>query len=297
MPVPRVRGERPDDPEWRADALAGSRHSRLADELREPLDDHDAERSRALCAEVTRQVLLDFAPALIPLPREERERAQALTAFALTLFDFALQSGLEGERLSQINRWEFNLDLALEGRPPGQPVFVQLARLGATRAWPRPALEELVAVARRRATVPPRTPDAARAARGRLAEALCSALLPEDPDEDVRSLARALFDVRALQSLGEGLRRGEPTGGAGTPEELERSIVEQVSRLRGELADRSGLRALPATYRRSGAYLRRAALGILAAVERRGPKIVDQPPRLGAGARIGALLAALITGR
>lgn len=296
MPVPRVRGERPDDPEWRADALAGSRHSRLADELREPLDDHDAERSRALCAEVTRQVLLDFAPALIPLPREERERAQALTAFALTLFDFALQSGLEGERLSQINRWEFNLDLALEGRPPGQPVFVQLARLGAARPWPRPALEELVAVARRRATVPPRTPDAARAARGRLAEALCSALLPEDPDEDVRSLARALFDVRALQGTGEGLRRA----GASLPAvggEIEEAIAGEVSRLRGALADRRGVRGLPADYRRSGAYLRRAALGILAAVERRGPKIVDQPPRLGAGARIGALLAALITGR
>lgn len=293
MPVERVRGERPDDPEWRADALAGSRHTRLADELREPDEDHDAERARALCAEITRGALLDFAPALIPLPPPERARVQALAAFTLTLFDFALQTGLEGERLAQINRWEFNLELALERRPPGQPVFVQMAHADELRPWRRDGLDALVSVARRRAALPHGDPGVDQAERARLAAAVFTALVGSEPSAAQRELGGALLGVRALQGLGEGLRRGR------VPDDrLAERIRAEAARLRELLAPPGGAAALPEPwpepYRRSGIYLRRAALKILGLVERRGEAIVRQPPRLGALARIATLLQALL---
>ena len=89
VPVERARDEPPEDPSWRADALARSRHSRLLEELRQPVADDDPDRAEALCSEVARHTLLDFAPALILLPATERRRCQVLTAHALTLFDFA----------------------------------------------------------------------------------------------------------------------------------------------------------------------------------------------------------------
>jgi hypothetical protein len=289
MPVERVRGERPDDPEWRADALAGSRHTRLADELREPDEDHDGERARATCAEITRQALPDFVPALIPLAPIERARVQALAAFSLTLFDFALQTGLEGERLAQINRWEFNLELALERRPPGQPVFVQMAHADELRPWPRDGLDALVSAARRRATLPHGDPAVEQAERARLAGALFLALLGTEPNAAQQELAGALLGVCALQGLGERLRRGRVTA-----DHLPERIRAEVARLRGLLSPPGGAPAVPEPYRRSAVYLRRAALRLLTLVEQRGEAIVDQPPRLGALGRIAALLGALI---
>ena len=110
---PEKPQDAPPDGSWRADALARSTHSRLDREVRPPGEDFDEERSLALCAEVARNLLGDFAPALVLLPVFDRERVQTLLAYAFTLFDFARQRGVEGERLSQINRWEFTLETAL----------------------------------------------------------------------------------------------------------------------------------------------------------------------------------------
>jgi hypothetical protein len=146
-----IREQHPEGGTWRADALAASRHRRLADEIPPPLEDFDAERAAALCAEICREWLGDYAPGLALLPPSERRRAQALAAYARTLFDFARQRGLEGERLAQINRWEFTLETALSGQPVGQPVFVAMATCERERPWQREALDEIAAVARRRA--------------------------------------------------------------------------------------------------------------------------------------------------
>ncbi len=186
VPVERVRGEHPDDPTWRADALAGSRHSRLADQLLAPARDLDPERAAAICAEVARHALRDFAPALMLLPPPERRRVQALTAFALTLFDFARQSGLDGERLAQLNRWDFDLEAALDGNPPAQPVFLVMAAEERRAPWNRDGLDDLLRAARHRATV--RRPATAAAAAGE-AEALGGALLrallpPAEPQRE-----------------------------------------------------------------------------------------------------------------
>lgn len=146
------RERHPEDPAWRADALAASRHTRLADEIHRPLDDFDPDRASRLCAEICRELLRDYAPGLIFLDPPSRRRAQALAAYARTLFDFAAQRGLPGERLAQINRWEFALEAALGGEPAGQPIFVALARCERERPWTRDAFDRLGATARRRAT-------------------------------------------------------------------------------------------------------------------------------------------------
>jgi hypothetical protein len=102
--------------------LAASRHSRLTDEVPRPLDDFDVDLAARLCADICRQLLRDYAPGLLLVSRDERLRVQALAAYARTLFDFAAQRGLAGERLAQINRWEFTLESALAGEPIGQLV-------------------------------------------------------------------------------------------------------------------------------------------------------------------------------
>ena len=119
-----------------------SAHSTFRD-LEPPRHDFDPEHARAVCAQIARDALRDFAPALVLLPPATRLRAQALIAYARTLLDFARDRSLEGERLAQINRLEFELEAALDGEPPGQPVFVQLAALERAAPWPRQAFDEL----------------------------------------------------------------------------------------------------------------------------------------------------------
>ena len=113
-----------------------------------PVEDDDPERARRLCAAVTRDLLGELAPSLILLPAVERARVQALTAYSRTLFDFALQAGMHGEKLARINRWEYSLEQALDGDPPGQPVFVAMATTDRDRPWDRDALDTIGAAAR-----------------------------------------------------------------------------------------------------------------------------------------------------
>jgi hypothetical protein len=152
-PVSASNGEdfsrdRPVSSDWRADALAASRHSSFTTDLRMPRNDPDPERARLLCAELCRELLGDYAPALVFLSLEQRRRVQAVVAHTRTLLDFAVEHGFSGERLARINRWEFELEAALAGKPAGQPVFVALSLADAREPWPRPALDELAAVAR-----------------------------------------------------------------------------------------------------------------------------------------------------
>ncbi len=303
VPVERVRDEHPEGDSWRADALAASRHSRLLDELRRPLEDHRPERAAEVCGDVARAVLRDFAPALILLPAAERRRAQALAAYALTLFDFAGQTGLEGERLSQINRWEFELEAALSGRPAGQPVWVLLAEEERRRPWPREALDALGDAAR---SVVVRGRGGGSGAAGHAAaatgKALAAALLGAEAPAAAGGLAAALLRLRRLQDLGEGLRRRRPglpgealpgadRGEALPAETIAKAVAAECARLAPELAAaRTGVPSLPAPYRSAARYLARAAARLLAKTERLGAGVVDSPPSLGALARVGLVL-------
>ncbi|HEX5759604.1 MAG TPA: squalene/phytoene synthase family protein, partial [Thermoanaerobaculia bacterium] len=187
----------------RADALARSRHARL-DTTAAPLADDDPDRAAALCAAVCRAALADFAPALLLLPPAERSRLQALVAYARTLFDFAADPGVEGERLAQINRWQFALESALGGEPAGQPVAVAMAREHARRPWPQEALDGVAAAARQR-VAQPRAATAAEADRRaeRFAAAVGEALLGETLAAEAAAFGGALLRLHALHHLGE----------------------------------------------------------------------------------------------
>ena len=301
-PVDRVSSEPPDGPEWRADAMAQSRHTRLDEVLLEPRVDHDLERAATLCAEVTRRCLGDFAPALMLLPAPDRRRVQALAAFGATLFDFARQSSLDGEKLAQINRWHYDLELTLEGSAPGQPIFVLLAAAHAERPWPEPALDALVGCARRRALR--QRPDSAASAESdalRLAQALSGALLPGSESETTPLLA-ALLRVDRLLALGEDRRRhqaGLPadelpeswsTTAAPTGTDVETAIGKECERLAAALDATSNLTDLPAPWRRALSYGVLAGRRLLARIDELGSATVANPPHLGVAARLALLL-------
>lgn len=191
-----TRETHPPGDSWRADALAKSPHSRLADEIPQPLADFDAPRASALCAEICRDLLRDFAPGLLLLPAEERRRVQALAAHARTLLDFACQRGVEGERLAQINRWEWELEAALDGQPAGQPVFVALAAAERERPWPRIGLDALTALARRLASR--EEPAFEEADADALAAALAGSLFGAAPSPAVRELGAIALAAEGL---------------------------------------------------------------------------------------------------
>src|SRR6185295_8091703 len=202
-------GERPGDAGGRADALARSTHSRLEAEISQPAEDFDEEKAVAVCAEIARNLLGDFAPALLLLPGADRRRVQGLLAYASTLFDFARQRGVEGERLAQINRWEWTLEAALAGQRVGQPVFLRMARENERRPWPVDALDELAACARRRATrAQPATVAEAEIDALSLGRAVAAALLEKRLTAEIDGLATALVRLWSLQYLGEEAGRG-----------------------------------------------------------------------------------------
>jgi len=297
--------DRPTNEEWRADALARSPHSRLDQEVRRPDEDFDEERALALCAAITRNLLGDFAPALVLLPTLDRQRVQALLAYAFTLFDFARQRGAEGERLAQINRWQFTLEAALTGQPVGQPVFVRMEREQRRRAWPTEALDEIAACARRRATRPrPATPEEADADAERLAEAVGNALLGQTPGGEVNAFTAALIRLRSLRNLGSEIDgRRNPFPLSEMPEEWQssepapRQLLEaakrECSRLRPRLlrAPR-GLLDLPRGYRHAAVFCLLAALHLLTKIEQSGEELLRTPPQIGIATRLGLLLRA-----
>jgi len=299
-----AQGDRPEGESWRADSLSRSRHSRLDVEISRPAEDFDEEKAAALCAGVTRGLLGDFAPALLLLPGTERRRAQALVAYAHTLFDFARQHGVEGERLAQINRWEFTLEAALSGQPVGQPIFLRMARENERRRWPVDALDELAAAARRRALRrQPATVADAEVDALSLGRAVAAALLEKSLNAEIDGLASALVRLWSLQHLGDEVdRRRCPLPASEVPEgdagRWDRSALlaaarRECERLRGRLLKAPrGLADLPAGYRRAAVFALLAALRLLTEVEDSGRDLLASPPRLGVGSRLGFLLRA-----
>jgi hypothetical protein len=296
-----VRDEHPASAEWRADAMAASRHSRLLDELRLPLAEEDPEAAARLCGEVCRNALRDLSPALILLPAAERRRAQALAAYALVLFDFARQSGLEGERLSQINRWQFHLEEALAGEKAAQPIFLCLQTEERRRPWDRAALDGLADAARHRVAVRrPATAEAREAELERLASALGGALL-ETESAAATELATGLLRLFSLLDLGEGLRRHDArlaqrelpdnwhTAGD-TDREMLAAAIRRESARAGDQLKPARFGELPGPWRSAARFLALAGSSLLRRVEDAGAAVVERPPGLGLGVRLRLLL-------
>jgi phytoene/squalene synthetase len=294
-----VRSGRPQDGSWRADALASSRHTRLLDELRRPLDLHDLERAREVCGAAARLFLQDFAPTLILLPVPERQRLQAVTAYALTLFDFVRQAGLEGERLAAINRWEFELESALDAQPTGQPVFLLLADLERQIPWSREAFNRLHAIARRRCAVT-RPPDRAAAERSAtdLGATFARLMLGSEPAPAVVAFAAGLVRLRSLLDLGEDLRRHRtqlpvtevPEARAVSPAEFRATLAAAIAAEGRRLAaafDTDGVvAALPGRLGAAIRYSGLAAARLRDRLVRLREDAVDAPPRLGIWERL-----------
>ncbi|TNF82705.1 MAG: hypothetical protein EP299_01480 [Acidobacteria bacterium] len=304
MASDQILDTHPRDSEWRADALAGSRHSRLTDHLVQPIESHDVEQAAVICAQVTRTLLGDLAPALILLSAEWRQRVQALAAYGLTLFDFAKQTGLEGERLSQINRWEFELETALSGKPSGQPVFVLLATEHRIRPWPEAALDRLGDAARRRVTS--RRPSTAtvldQQALG-LGGAIVGSLVEEGGTPALVSFAAAIVRIRALQDLTHSLRRHQASlpvdeladdwdpGSSSDDRQLDAAIAGECRRIRALLAEApKAVSETPTPLRSAATYLWLAGRRLIADIEKRGAAILEHPPRLGLASRLGLLM-------
>lgn len=298
-PTDRERGD-----DWRADALARSGHSRILEELREPQQDFDEERALELCAEICRNLLGDFAPALLLLPPLERQRVQTLLAYTQTLFDFARQRGIEGEKLAQINRWEFTLEAALSGQPVGQPIFVRMAREQKRQAWPAEALDDLAACARRRATRPrPTTPEEGDAGAERLARAVATALLGQEPPGEVSGFLGTLVRIRTLQHLGSEVEgRRLPMAVSDLPDDwtadpdprlLIEAVQKECARLRPRLLrSPRGLVELPPGYRRAAVFCLLAAVRLLTGIEDSDTGLLQSPPQIGLLSRLGFLLRA-----
>lgn len=305
---PDLREGHPTGEGWRADAMARSPHSRLDQEIRRPDQSFDQDKSLGLCAEIARNLLGDYAPALLLLPVYDRERVQTLLAYTFTLFDFARQRGVEGERLAQINRWQFTMESVLTGEPVGQPIFVRMAREHRRRAWSPEALDEIAACARRRATrARPATVAEADADAERLARAVASTLLGKAPPGEVSAFAGALVRLRALQSLGtEVAGKRIPLAVSELPDDWgpdgelrpsPQSLVEAAQRECGRLRPRlmrspRGLIDLPAGYRRAAVFCLLASLQLLTQIEEGDADLLKTPPQLGVVSRLGLLARA-----
>ncbi len=292
--------------EWRADALARSRHARLDAALEPPGAIADPERAAAVCAEVCRAALADFAPALVLLPPEERRRVQALVAHARVLFDFARDHNVEGERLAQINRWQFALDSALDGEPAGQPVHLAMAREHARRPWPPAALDRLAACARLAVTQPvPATPEEAERRAAELAAAAAEALLGRPAGDELAAFGAALVRLHGLQHLAAALTRnrwplaaselpapdvgpgGQPAGG------VLAAVRQECGWLRPRLLRAPhAVAALDTGWRRGAVFALLAALALLARLEDADASLLTRPPRLGVATRLSLLLRA-----
>jgi phytoene/squalene synthetase len=295
-----VSGERPSRAAGSGPDPLRSAHTAFRD-LEAPRGDHDPERAREVCAAITRGALRDFAPALVLLPAASRMRAQAVIAYARTLLDFARDRSLEGERLAQINRFEFELEAALGGEPTGQPVFVQLAALERGEPWPRHAFDTLASIARSRVSVGvPSRPLAAEEQRGRLTQAILLALLSEPPAPELLPLGAAVLRAGSLLGWHEALWFHRPDLGLGQDEAPSPRFAEAVAAeeraIREALEDTKGaIATLAERYRPAVRYVRltAAALARRAAAAPASPT----PPRLPLAERIWLLLRARLGSR
>jgi phytoene/squalene synthetase len=290
--------DRPDrDAASGADPLR-STHSTFRD-LEPPRDDYDRGHARALCAEVARDVLRDFAPGLALLPAATRERVQAVVTYARTLLDFARDRSLEGERLAQINRIEFTLEAALGGEPPGQPVFVELEALERDAPWPREAFDELAKIARSRVSVGlPAKPSAAESQRRRLIAAALHAIVGAPASEELATFAAAIVRAASLATWHEGLWYYRPELGLAADDASSDRFREAIDAERAAILatlDASGgaIAGLPTRLRPAARYARLAA----AALARRAAARPDSPcaPTLSAGTRLRYLLLARLS--
>lgn len=280
----------------------GSTHNRHHG-LVAPSEDYDLTRAARICSQVCSGVMGDLAPALSLVSIHERRRAECLVAYARTLFDFARQPGMEGERLTEINRWEFSLEMALDGESPGQPIFLQIAAEARRRPWPAATFSVLGRAARSEASGDQRWDDEGCEAwlRG-IAAAFVTGLLDCESQREWVAFGVTLMRVRILQDWGHHLRASRlhllpaelRDAGVGVdPGALASLVVSQCARLGRELRSlEPALGSLPRPYRRAALGLALLSHALVGRIAKTGEALLGAPPRLDRVRRLWALLRA-----
>lgn len=269
----------------REEASLSSRHSRHT-ELQQPTDNFDPGRAGATCATICRDLLLDFAPALILVKPGVRRRVQALAAYARTLFDFTKDLSLEGERLAQVNRWQFALDQSLDVEPIGQPIFVQMALLEKEYSWNREALDRLTALARARVFVVGDSGAAREQERIEVARALLRALFGDEPSQELVLLAAALFRAHSLLGPRDHLAFRRPDLDLEASEPGDARLIAECADIRGALTRGTELANAPSGTSSALRFACAAAFQIVDQVSAR-PQVA---PKIGLVSRLWLLL-------
>jgi len=177
----------------------------------------------------------------------------------------------EGGKLAAINRWEFDMETALDGAPQQQPIFAALGQEHRRQPWPLEALDALIDLARRQASASLPHEDSRREARYRkLATALVHALWNEVLPEVTVTLVATVLAASA--------------GPAGEQR------ARWIARIRG-LRPSS---RWPRSHRRAFSFLRGAGLVLLRQDASEATQEGRQTPRLSLGSRLRLVFRALL---
>ncbi|GMU66630.1 MAG: hypothetical protein AMXMBFR36_29040 [Acidobacteriota bacterium] len=255
---------------------------------------HEVAAEVALVATVAaapRRLLGDAADALRLLPQRERERAAILAAWFEALGATAGEGDPVEARLARLHRSAYLLARGLAGEPSDAPFVRAFAAENERRSFTRPALDTLIAGARR-AIEHPRPAHAAEW-EARLAEsggAFATALAGTAASPATIEAVAALARLHALAALPVGLAAGRcqlPVEALPEPlqyrtrQEIAAAVAGECDALRPQML--RGARALaevPLTFRRALAWLLSTGFDLLGRIEVHPEALAAAPARL-----------------
>jgi hypothetical protein len=246
------------------------------------------------------RLLCELAPATTLLPPLERERAAVLTSWVEALLATAVESDAAEQRMARLHRSAYLVARALAGEPSDSPFVRAFAAESLRRSFTRPALDSLLAVARRRIESPRAGTREEWARRSRdLASAFVTALFGAVPTPATVDAASALHRLLALRGLATALAAGRvhlPVEDLQEPLQFRRpmeigvAVESECEAIRPLLL--RGARALaeaPLTFRRLLSYLLTVGVHLLSEIEVHPEAVAGREPRLGWWTRRRAL--------
>ena len=234
-----------------------------------------------------------LAPALALLPRRERERADLLAAWAHALFATANEGDRVERRIERLHRSAYLVARALAGARVASPFAARLGAESARRSLPRPALDFVLAEARRMVRDPHATTPADWEVRTRaLAAAAAGALLGAAATPAITDAAAGLLRLVRLLTVPDELaaRRfhlaleAPPLVGSAVAEPAMTDAIADECEAIHQLLLRGarGVGEVPLTFRAALAGALALALRLLGHVEERpGSLLLGRPVRLG----------------
>jgi len=227
-----------------------------------------------------------WAPALALLPERERRRAALVAAWFEALWSTAREGDRAERRLERVNRSAYLVARALAGEPGGAPFALCFAGESAARAFPRRALDLLLAETRALVLAPRDADLAAWNARARaLGGALAEAIFGREPSPATVDAAAALLRLALLARLPVALAAGR----SHLPGPAPADVAETVAAIAGEAAEvraqlLRGARALaevPLGHRRALEFLSASALDLVGRIEVNPAELLERSPHVG----------------